>query len=183
MTMGLSGRIAVSLTTLCFAAPFAAHCASLPLPIAPATQGKVECYMPDVEHKTCHSLVSYLLKADGSIASTETMVLVRSPVIIISMPHAVTVKGDKVCGYIALDDVGLATFTIDGTPATPEVTAKLRDRLQANYRPLYNREICTRYVNDADGTKSEVSIDGVVQPSGVERVAWVSPSDGYKVQP
>jgi hypothetical protein len=88
-----------------------------------------------------------------------------------------------VCGYITLEAVGQATFTIDGASATSEQTAKLRDRLQSNYRPFYNREICNRNVADGEGLKSEVSLDGVVQPSIGERVTWVSPSDGYKVQP
>ena len=168
---------------LCLAALDSAHAATSSAPLAPASEGKVECYLPDAQRKTCHSLISYVLKADGSASSNETMVLLRSPVILISMPHDVLVKGDKVCGFITFDDVGRATFTIDGAPASDEQTAKLRDRLQSNYRPLYNKEICTRHLHDVDGTKSEVSIEGVVQPSGVELVAWVSPSDGYKVQP
>lgn len=176
-------RILATLAILWSAAPIAAGGAVLPPPIAQAAGGDVECYSPDIEHKTCGSMDSFTLKANGSIKQIGTAVLVRSPAIVSSMESAVTIKAGRVCVFVTLEAVGHATFTIDGVQATPEQTAKLRDRMQTASRPLYNREICAAYVTDGDTLRTEVSVDGVAQPSANEHFIWIPASDGYKVHP
>ena len=171
------------LTLLGLMAPLAAHGATLPPPIAQASEGMVECYVPSHSFKSCRSMASYALKPDGSITSTSTTLLVPKPVVIMTADSAVTIKDRQVCGYVTLESLGQASFTVDGAPASAEQTAKLRDHLQTGYKPLLGKEICTGYAAAGDAMMTTVTIGGVAQPSLGDLVIWVSPSDGYKVQP
>jgi hypothetical protein len=164
-------------------APVVAQSATLPPPLAQASQGRVECYVPSHSFKSCRSMASYALKADGSITSTSTTLLIHKPVVIMTADSAVTIKDRQVCGYVTLESLGQASFTVDGAPATPEQTAQLRDHLQTGYKPLLGKEICTGYSAAGDAMMTTVTIGGVAQPSQGDLVIWVSPSDGYKVQP
>ena len=49
--------------------------ASLDSPIAPAAQGQLQCYTPDVARRTCRSLAAYKSKANGAIDNTAIVLI------------------------------------------------------------------------------------------------------------
>ena len=95
----------------------------------------------------------------------------------------VTIRASRVCGYIRPKDIEAAEFTIDDTPATVTQTAMLRKKISVAQKGVFGREICTAYVLEGNVLMARASIGGVAQPTMDQKVIWVSPEDGFKVQP
>ena len=152
-------------------------------PIAPAFRGQLECHFPDVAKKSCRSLAGYARTTDGKIMNSATILLAPNPLVLMRSVAPVEVKGGAVCGVILQADIDSATFTIAGQPADETRTRTLRQAVAAAFASALNHEICTTYVADGDGLKVAGSIDGVRRPELDQPVRWVSPSEGYAVQP
>jgi hypothetical protein len=164
-------------------APWVTHAQSLPEPIAEASRGQLECYSPDVARKTCHSLAAYSIRSDGMIDSASTVLLSRSPAVTMSAVSQVKVKAGQVCGFVTPEELNQATFTVDGAAATPDQTTALRGRIPTAFQSVFGHEVCTGYVTDGGKRLATSSFDGVARPGADQPVAWVSPADGYSVQP
>ncbi|QUD86825.1 hypothetical protein [Phenylobacterium montanum] len=160
-----------------------ASAATLPAPIAPASDGKLQCYSPDTSRKTCQSLAGYLARPDGGIDNPSTVLVATSPAIAMSGMAHVAVKGGQVCGFIRPEDIAASSFSIAGKPASDAQTARLRTSISAAMKPMYGQEFCTAYLPDGDGLIAKATIDGASQPGKDQRVIWVSPADGYVVAP
>lgn len=158
--------------------------ASLPAdPLAPAFEGKVQCYQPDAARKTCASIGAYERDADGTIQNTATVLLRPQPRILMRSRAPVIVKNSAICGVITERDLQAAAFSIDGEPADAANAEALRRAVRPGYAPLLNREVCTAYVPKDKEMTGQVSIDGKRQPALDQRVRWVSPAEGFTVAP
>ena len=157
--------------------------ASLDSPIAPAAQGQLQCYTPDVARRTCRSLAAYKSNAKGAIDNTAIVLISQSPPISMKTVSPVVIKANQVCGLIRPRDIDAASFTLDDRPVDRAQTATLRQEMQSAMKGFFGHEICTTYV-PADGSLlAKVTVDGASQPTMDQRVIWVSPTDGYKVSP
>lgn len=148
-------------------------------PIAPAWQGSVQCHNPDRDQKTCQSIGSYTRAADGTIQNTAVVLLNPQPAIVMTSMAPVEIKAGAVCGKISSPDAG--AFTVNGAPASADVTATLRAAVATTTSSIADREICTSYVPDADALMAQVRVDGVRRPDFDMRVLWVDPSEGFVV--
>ena len=157
--------------------------ASLPAPIAPASDGKLQCYMPKPATKSCQSLAGYKLGLDGVILNPAAVLISPQPAIIMRAVTPVSIKAQQVCGTVRAEDIAAAEFMIDGNPATDAQAAMLRKQIIAAQSSLIGHEICTTYVPDGDGQIAKAFVDGVAQPAMDQKVMWVSARDGFKVQP
>jgi hypothetical protein len=61
--------------------------------------------------------------------------------------------------------------------------AQIRAAIIRAMTPMIGKEICVVYQSTPSGLTEQATIDGVRQPQGDERVAWVAPGDGYSVAP
>jgi hypothetical protein len=157
--------------------------ASLDSPIAPAAQGQLQCYTPDVARRTCRSLAAYKGGAKGTIDNTAILLISQSPSISMTTVSPVVIKANQVCGLIRPRDIDAARFALDDRPADPAQTATLRQQMQSAMKSFFGHEICSTYV-PADGSLlAKVTVDGASQPTMDQKVIWVSPTDGYKVSP
>ncbi len=95
----------------------------------------------------------------------------------------VTIKANQVCGFIRPEDIEAADFAIGGQAATPAQTAMLRQKVAAAQQGAFGHEICTAYVPEGDVLIAKATIGGIPQPAIDQKVVWVSPADGFKVQP
>ncbi len=59
----------------------------------------------------------------------------------------------------------------------------LRQQVETSMQKFFGHEICTAYVADGDHLIAKASVDGAPQPAMDQKVIWVSPTDGFKVQP
>lgn len=152
-------------------------------PIGPAAQGKVQCYKPNTERKTCASTGAYTRRADGGIDNTAVVLVAANPLIVMEATSRVTMKGGAVCAPIVAADVDAARFTINGEPAPEDTAAKIKAALKGSMASLLGHEACTAFAPDGAVLRAEVSVDGKREPSMDQRVIWVSPQDGYSVGP
>jgi hypothetical protein len=151
-------------------------------PLTPAASGELQCTGPDTAKKTCQSITSYKFSPNGPIQSTATVLVSQSPVVIMTSITKVAVRGDAVCAPMRPQDIGNATYTVDGKPATEGQANTFRSVMQAAMLPAFGKEVCTEYVAGPDGLSTQGMINGMPQP-GSQRVIWVTPTDGYKVAP
>ncbi len=152
-------------------------------PLAPAQEGKQQCYAPNVEAKTCQALAGYELVEDGTYRNTATVLIAPSPVVTMTTVSQVTVKDGAVCGYNRVEDLQASEIDVDGMPIPEAQASGVRGQIIQAMAPMIGPEICTRYTSDGDGLSAETSFDGVARPEFNTRVIWVSPDDGYRVAP
>ena len=161
----------------------AAWSAPLPSPIAPADQGRLQCYTPDVARKTCQSLAGYRSGADGAIENTAVVLVAPNPPILMETVTPVEIKAGQVCGAIRPKDIDDAKFTVSGQPADLTQATKLREAIRNAMKDMFDHQICTAYVPDGDALLAKAIIDGVPRPALDQKVVWVAPDEGYKVSP
>jgi len=89
------------LFAMIWAACSPAQGASLDSPIAPAAQGQLQCYTPDVARRTCRSLAAYKGGAKGAIDNTSIVLISQSPSISMTTVSPVVIKANQVCGLIS----------------------------------------------------------------------------------
>jgi len=157
--------------------------ATLPDPIAPAATGKLQCYLPDVAHKTCNSLAAYKKGPDGAILNTARVLISKSPVITMETVSPVAVKAGKLCGFVREQDIENAQFAAGDHALEEKQVAPLREQMKMAFKPIFDHELCTQYVADGDGFIAQATMDGQALPGGAQRVIWVTPDDHFKVAP
>jgi hypothetical protein len=155
--------------------------ASLPDPLAMAGEGRLQCYRPDVQKKTCQSIASYLKTGPGTYDNKALIPVAAHATLETHTP--VVIRGDAVCGYMRGEDVLAGTLRLDGEVLAPEKAKPFLERIAQGVAPMSGKEICTRYESSGAGLSAKVSIGGTYQPDGDQVVTWVSPADGYTVQP
>lgn len=151
--------------------------------LAPAREGAMQCYTPNIERRTCRAIATYTFAADGAIDSGGHAVISPQPVIIMTANSPVVVRDGAVCGPFTLADLERATFTVDGRPASLEETAFIREQV-AQAPGIIDTEVCSTYTLTEGGVyRTEATVDGVAQPDFTDTVIWVRPEDGYTVAP
>jgi hypothetical protein len=151
--------------------------------LAPAREGQLHCYVPNVERKTCQSLAGYSFDGD-SVSSSGSVMIMPQPLIVMSMTSSATMRDGALCGPLTQGDLDSANFTIEGVAATPEEAANMRAALGQQLAPLMNRDLCTRFAPAPGGGQvAESTLDGTPRPEMNQPVIWVRPEDGYSVGP
>ncbi|WP_109807968.1 hypothetical protein [Sphingosinithalassobacter portus] len=152
-------------------------------PLAPAREGKLQCYSPDTAAKTCQALAGYELAEDGTYRNTATVLIAPTPAVTMTTVSPVTVKDGAVCGYNRVEDLEASEISVDAMPIPEAQASAVRAQIIQALAPMIGPELCTRYTPDGDGLRAEVSFDGVARPEFNTRVIWVSPDEGYRVAP
>ena len=172
-------RFWILMAALCAAAP-AAHAVDLG-PLAPAGEGKVQCYSPNTAARSCQSIGAYQVDAKGVIQNDAVVMVTSSPLLIMTTRSAVTIKAGGDCGVLRPAHIASATFTVEGRPADAAQTARLRAAMLGSMKPMLGHEICVYYRPQGEGVLATSTVDGRPEPEMDQRVMWVSPSDGWRV--
>lgn len=152
-------------------------------PIAPAAEGKLQCYSPDLVAKTCAGLGSFRFAPNGVIETRAEAVVSNSPAIIMRSVYTVRVKGRLECTKVRPRDVAAASFVVDGRLATPAETAALRSNIQSANTSVIGHEACEVYVPNGEALTARMIVAGAPRPDLDRKMIWVSPSDGFQVAP
>src|SRR4051794_20914073 len=83
-------------------------------PIAPAAHGKVQCYAPNMERKTCASIGAYTRRSDGTVDNRAIVLVAPTPLVVMDTTTPTTIKAGAICGPIRASDIDAATITVDG---------------------------------------------------------------------
>lgn len=151
-------------------------------PLAPAATGKVLCISPDAARKTCAAIGAFTRLADGAIDNRSVVLLGKSPLMVMETHSQLSLKpGGAVCGPITRHDLDIASFKINGAPASEAQTERLRARLIQQMTPLFGHEACVIYRPAGDHLAAQTTDNG--EPQGPPAtVIWVSEAD-YQVAP
>jgi hypothetical protein len=150
-------------------------------PLAPAAEGKAMCFSPNTAAKTCLSIDTYRVAANGQIEHQSVEMISPTPLVVMTARDVVEVKGDSTCSIGRASDLANATFTVEGRPLDTAQTARARANLAALMKPLLGHKGCAVYRPQGDGLLAAVAIDGTPAPQYDHRVLWISPADGWRV--
>jgi hypothetical protein len=164
------------------APPLSARAADLG-PLAPAAEGKVQCYQPNEVAKTCQSIGSYRIGPGGEIENTASMMISTSPQVVMTTRAPAVIKAGKDCGVLKAEHIDASTFVVEGKPADAAQTAALRAQMKGALRSVIGHEVCSAYLPNGAALMATSTIDGMANPSLDQKVIWVSPAEGYKVAP
>jgi hypothetical protein len=155
--------------------------AALPELIAPAAEGKLQCYSPDAGRKTCRSIAGYGTGPNGRIDDIAVVLISADPPVTMETVSPVEVRGRQICGRISSRDIDAAKFLVAGAAASPTQTASLREGMRSALKEVFGKEICTTFVPDGEAFIARGTADG--KRLDDQRVIWVSPEEGYLVGP
>lgn len=150
-------------------------------PLADSNRGKVQCYRPDVEKKTCQSIGSY--KRTGTRTYVSTALLPLGNDVTLETHSPVVIKGVAVCGSVTRQDVFAGILRARNLVIAAETAKPLLESVAQAFSPFFNKEICTTYEPTGADFTAKASIDGVYQPDKDSIVKWIAPTDGYTVAP
>jgi hypothetical protein len=159
-----------------------ARAADLPQPISEASAGKLQCYNPDRERRTCQSLAGYALDPAGKILNTATVLISGQPLITMETVSEVIIKDGQVCGAILRKDIDNARIVVNGQQLPRGQAEPLRQQIVMAFEPALGHEICTRYVRQADAYVASATDNGKPMEPETE-VLWVAREDGWRVAP
>lgn len=150
--------------------------------LAPARQGELQCYAPNVQAKTCGAMAGYTFDAQGKISNVSDVLIYPNPAIVMHMTSPVEVRDGAVCGPLRQDDIDHATFTVDGQIPLAEDTQTIRTQFAQQTATLIGVDICTTYTPaDAGAFRADATVGGTPHPEMTQTVIWVRPSEGYHV--
>jgi hypothetical protein len=152
-------------------------------PLAPAGKGMAQCYVPDAVNKTCASMATYHLNADGSFTNKAMVLISKSPPAILEMNTSVQIKNGAVCGQIREENITSARLTVNGTDVPADQSAPVLARIASGMASVVGHEICTAYVQSGGQLVAKATMDGVPKPDQDQAMSWVSPADGYRIAP
>lgn len=155
---------------------------SYPDPLAPAADGKMQCYTPNAERKTCRSIGAYSANGDGTFTNTATILLSSEPVIVMESLTPVSIKAGAVCGTLKAEQVAAARLTMNGKALPAEEAQPILTQISTAMQNVFGKEICTTYVPSGEDFVTKVTIDGAAS-WGNDTVKRVAPGDGYTVAP
>jgi hypothetical protein len=152
-------------------------------PLAPAGKGMAQCYAPDTTVKTCSSMATYHLNADGTFTNKAMVLISKSPPAILEMNTNVQVKNGAVCGTIREENITSARLTVNDADVPVDQAGPVLAQIASGMKAVVGHEICTAYVQSGGKMVAKATLDGVPKPDQDQVMLWVSPADGYKVAP
>jgi len=147
-------------------------------PLAEARAGKLQCYQPNLERRTCKGIAAFSFEPDGRVLNASQVLLDAPGPVVMHVTSPVEVRGDGVCGPIG--KLEQAEFTVEGRPASARERSLIRLLMSAVPR---TGEVCTRWVRDNDAFVAHGTLDGEEQPEFEQKMIWIGPDEGFVVAP
>lgn len=162
---------------LLFLALLAAQAA--PDPLASARAGNLRCIEPDAAKKTCRSIIRYTVHDDGGFDATVSGFIGNDGATLIVYQTSGAIEGDAVCAVIRPYDVLHGHLYRGGKPLSEQQAAPIQDQIRIQLQDMAGKKRC--YIDQPAGGRlvSNITLNGVVQADQAQRVAWVSPDEGY----
>lgn len=151
--------------------------------LAQAKSGKMVCVNPDAATKTCSSISSYSVSADGSVIETTEVLLAPDQPLTLTMSIRTKVDGGLICGVMTLEDLkhGVVRMNDDAIPS--DRNADFLQRLEASMGSLTGREVCDALRIEDNGLVKYGQVERIDLKLPGKPVIWVSSGDGFKVAP
>jgi hypothetical protein len=149
--------------------------------VGPAAQGKLQCFMPNRERRTCLSLAGYQPDGKGGFLSTAEILVEPDPLLTMRMTAPVVIREGTICGPLREESYEKAEFLSAGKPFESKRKYEILAALLEASASMFGREICTRYTVSGDHLVAETMLDPTDANRVTMDVIWVSPEEGYRV--
>jgi hypothetical protein len=151
-------------------------------PLAPARDGKGQCFQPNAEAKTCASIAWYGWDDKGYLTDhLEIALPSKDATVVMILDKSAALKDGAVCSPIRVEDIVEAKFTINGAPADDATTDHLRQAVANGWAGVDRTLVCLTFTTDGDGLRAEETMNGAARPDLTQHVIWVGKDDGWKV--
>ena len=162
------------------------HALAYENPMGPAEQGKIACFKPKVEAKTCWGILRYK-KLDVLKYEVSARVRFRNTTDFeMRSTSAVTLKANRICSVLDKAELDGAHFFHLGDEVIKQDLDDLRAQVEDQFQNRFGKEYCDELTAPAaDGMiKITTYVDGtaILPGSGMEAMKWISPDDGYKLR-
>jgi hypothetical protein len=151
--------------------------------LSQSRSAKMLCANPDADSKTCSSIASYKISADGSVTGTTEVLLAPYEPITLTMSMKGEFTGRSACGVLTLEALGRGVIRENGEPVPPKRNALMLKKLETVLRPVLGRKACDTIRIENDALVKYGKVEGVDIELPVKPIIWVSKSDGYRVAP
>lgn len=152
-------------------------------PFADAKAGKIECFSPNTEKKTCFDFSHYTWQADGTVIIEDEVALSANPLISVKTKSVSTVEKSSVCTKVLANSQEYNTFFKDGKPMSTEESAPLQQNLISNRSRFIGRTVCMDISPYESVYIAEFTIDGTPLPTATNRMKWIGTDEGYTLAP
>ncbi len=151
-------------------------------PLGPAQSGMVQCYAPDTASHTCLAVAAYRRGRDGGWIDTATVLADPALPLTAEIEFPVTIRGGAVCGTVLREQVLAGRLRLLDRQVPAQNALPVLLHLADGMAGTIGREMCTRYMPAAGGLLAQTSIAGITVPIAPQRVIWVRPDAGFRVQ-
>jgi hypothetical protein len=152
-------------------------------PLAPAKAGKLWCYEPDSENKTCRAFSRFEWDEAGNIWEEDEMAYSAHPLVTMRVRDSTTIEGTSICQVAKEETFQKAVFLVDGTPAPADQDRIYRETYGARFAPFYGKKFCLDISPYESVFITQVTLDGTPYPSATSRLKWISADEGYVLAP
>jgi hypothetical protein len=152
-------------------------------PYAPAKAGKLGCFAPDSEKKTCVDISTYSFGDNGNVTMEGESAISENPLITVRSKSMATKEGSNLC-FVVPEGYGEGhIFLKDGKPMSVQESNSYRENEASRYAQLVNRKICLDISPYGSVFIAQISIDGTPLPAATNRMKWISADEGYVLAP
>ena len=155
-------------------------------PLAPAEQGKIACFKPKVEAKTCWGIIRYKKLEDSNYEASARVRFRNTTDFEMRSTSTVTLKSNRVCSILNKAEFNGAHFFHLGDEVIKQDLDDLRAQVEDQFQNRFGKEYCDELTAPAaDGMiKITTYVDGtaLLPGSGMETMMWISPDEGYKLR-
>ena len=152
-------------------------------PFAPAKAGKLECFAPNSEKKTCLDMTRYTWEANGQILEEDEYAISTNPLITAKNKDYVEIANGEACQVVSAPKILGANYFRDGVRVLESEEAQFRQRDLRQMSSLVGKRLCMSLSPYEGLFIAEYSIDGIPRPSATNRLKWISPDEGYVLAP
>jgi hypothetical protein len=156
-----------------------------PGPLAPARDGLVQCYEPNVEQKTCQSIASYRFETNGRILNKAETVLGDNPRIVLIAEAEVYVRDGAECSSESVSPDHILSVEVDGLALSGDDLAGISQVIAtAINEEVGEGEFCSTYHHKPDGSMTAlVTVSEQPRADLSAVVRWVRREDGWRLEP
>jgi len=147
---------------------------------APARAGKLACFAPDFDRKTCEWIERFTWQPDGTVTSdARGYDAVLLPGVQMKYTSTSTQENQKLCVTPRQEDLANYQFEVDGQPATAEQTVAYREQFGDAFGDYLGRKICLDISPLGGVFVVQFTVDGTEIPRATGRLAFIEDSDGF----
>jgi hypothetical protein len=156
-------------------------------PLAEADNGKLACFRPDRELKTCWIIAAFTKTGDGTYLAAQRSRASNTTDYEMRGQYTYFLKDDRFCYLSNKEDIAKTQFFHLGDEVLHQDLEVLQHIVEQQQKENFGKTWCYAAGNPgADGVIPVASyLDGVQDPSfkTVDKLIWVTPEDGYRLRP